>query len=79
MKLWLPSGGQATDPDLGSLWSQRRYLRHVALKLCADSFSSALDFLQASGGHAMQVLLPWCVCSGARLHPGAHLEVLALP
>lgn len=23
------------------------YLRHVALKLCADSFSSALDFLQA--------------------------------
>lgn len=50
MKLWLPSGGQATDPDLGSLWSQRRYLRHVALKLCADSFSSALDFLQASCG-----------------------------
>ncbi|XP_038187448.1 serine/threonine-protein phosphatase 4 regulatory subunit 1-like isoform X2 [Arvicola amphibius] len=73
---------KAADPHLGTLQRQRRLWLPEARRpkvMCRQSFSSALDFLQASGGHAAEVLLPQCVCSGAQFHPGAHLQVPALP
>ncbi|XP_041497669.1 serine/threonine-protein phosphatase 4 regulatory subunit 1-like isoform X8 [Microtus oregoni] len=73
---------KAADPHLGTLQRQRRsWLPEARCPevMCGQSFSSALDFLQASGGHAAEVLLPWRVCSGAQFHAGARLQVPALP